>query len=45
MTEKMHYATKFNKQREANICLVWEEWFWDSLRVGGALASLRSEAA
>lgn len=37
MTEKMRYAHKFNKQKEANIRMVWEEWFWDSLSVGGTL--------
>jgi hypothetical protein len=30
-TDKMKYAEKFNKQREAKIWLVWEEWFWDSV--------------
>lgn len=35
MTEKMRYAAKFNKQKEANILMIWEEWFWDSLRLGG----------
>jgi hypothetical protein len=34
-TEKMKYAEKFNKQREAKIWLVWEEWFWDSVEFGG----------
>lgn len=34
-TEKMRYAEKFNKKGEANIFLVWEEWFWDSLEFGG----------
>uniref|UniRef100_A0A0W0FKY3 BRCT domain-containing protein n=1 Tax=Moniliophthora roreri TaxID=221103 RepID=A0A0W0FKY3_MONRR len=34
-TEKMHYAEKFNKRGEADIKLVWEEWFWDSLQFGG----------
>lgn len=35
VTEKMLYAEKFNKKGEANIFLVWEEWFWDSLEFGG----------
>ncbi|KAI0688222.1 hypothetical protein BC835DRAFT_1373595 [Cytidiella melzeri] len=35
MTERMRYAEKFNKQREARIRMVWQEWFWDSLKVGG----------
>jgi len=34
-TDKMHYAEKFNKKGEADIKLVWEEWFWDSLEYGG----------
>lgn len=34
-TDKMRYAAKFNKRKEANIHLVWEEWFWDSLEFGG----------
>jgi hypothetical protein len=34
-TEKMKYAEKFNRQGEARIWLVWEEWFWDSLEFGG----------
>jgi len=36
-TEKMKYAEKFNKQREAKIWLVWEEWFWDLMEFGGGL--------
>lgn len=35
MTEKMCYAVKFNKHKEANIRMVWEDWFWDSLKAGG----------
>jgi len=35
-TDKMHYARKFNERGEADIKLVWEEWFWDSLDFGGA---------
>jgi len=39
-TEKMKYAEKFNKKGEANIKLVWEEWFWDCINFGGtSLAS------
>ena len=34
-TDKMRYAKKFNAKGEAAIHLVWEEWFWDSLRFGG----------
>ncbi|KAH9930122.1 uncharacterized protein B0H18DRAFT_162219 [Fomitopsis serialis] len=34
-TEKMKYAEKFNQRGEANIQIVWEEWFWDSLDFGG----------
>ncbi|TFK21460.1 hypothetical protein FA15DRAFT_672523 [Coprinopsis marcescibilis] len=34
-TEKMKYARKFNKNGEADIQLLWEEWFWDSLEFGG----------
>ncbi|KAF5388734.1 hypothetical protein D9757_004856 [Collybiopsis confluens] len=33
--DKMYYAEKFNASGEANIKLVWEEWFWDSLEFGG----------
>ncbi|KAF8629979.1 hypothetical protein AX17_005544 [Amanita inopinata Kibby_2008] len=35
VTEKVKYAKKFNQRGEANIRLVWEEWFWDSLEFGG----------
>ncbi|CCM04664.1 uncharacterized protein FIBRA_06849 [Fibroporia radiculosa] len=35
MTDKMRYAEKFNKHGEANIHIIWEEWFWDSLDFGG----------
>ena len=38
-TEKMLYARKFNERGEADITLVWEEWFWDSLDFGGAYSS------
>lgn len=34
-SEKVRYAQKFNDMREAQIHIVWEDWFWDSLRFGG----------
>lgn len=34
-TAKMKYAEKFNKKGEADIKLVWEEWFWDCIHFGG----------
>ncbi|TFK81684.1 hypothetical protein K466DRAFT_666976 [Polyporus arcularius HHB13444] len=34
-TEKVRYAQKFNEKGEARIRIVWEDWFWDSLRFGG----------
>ena len=34
-SEKVRYAEKFNRMGEANIQIVWEDWFWDSLRYGG----------
>ncbi|KAI0763303.1 hypothetical protein BD413DRAFT_211081 [Trametes elegans] len=34
-SEKVHYAEKFNRLGEARIHIVWEDWFWDSLRFGG----------
>lgn len=34
-TDKMRYAEKFNRSGEADIKLVWEEWFWDCLEFGG----------
>ena len=34
-TDRMKYAEKFNKLGEADIKLVWEEWFWDCIRFGG----------
>ncbi|KAI9460325.1 hypothetical protein HD554DRAFT_2323900 [Boletus coccyginus] len=34
-TDKMKYADKFNKRKEAHIHLIWEEWFWDCLEFGG----------
>jgi len=36
-TEKMKYAEKFNEKGEANIQLVWEEWFWDCIHFGGTI--------
>ena len=35
VTDKIRYARKFNARGEANIHLVWEEWFWHSLDYGG----------
>lgn len=34
-TEKIKYAEKFNVSGEAQIKLVWEEWFWDCIHFGG----------
>lgn len=34
-TEKMRYAVKFNKRKEAVIHLIWEDWFWDCIEFGG----------
>jgi DNA replication regulator DPB11 len=34
-TEKRRYARRFNERKEANIHIIWEEWFWDSLEFGG----------
>ncbi|KAI0363605.1 hypothetical protein BV20DRAFT_1031089 [Pilatotrama ljubarskyi] len=34
-SEKVRYAEKFNRVGEARIHIVWEDWFWDSLRFGG----------
>ena len=34
-TDKVHYANKFNQMGEASIRIVWEDWFWDSLKFGG----------
>ena len=34
-TDKVHYANKFNQMGEADIRIVWEDWFWDSLKFGG----------
>lgn len=35
VTDKMKYAEKFNDRGEAEIKLVWEEWFWDCVNFGG----------
>ncbi|KAJ3711206.1 hypothetical protein C8R42DRAFT_689819 [Lentinula raphanica] len=43
-TDKMFYAEKFNKHGEADIKLVWEEWFWDSLEFGGRFDENRYQA-
>ncbi|KAI0648707.1 hypothetical protein C8Q79DRAFT_1007282 [Trametes meyenii] len=34
-SDKVRYADKFNRVGEAQIHIVWEDWFWDSLRFGG----------
>ncbi|CCM04659.1 uncharacterized protein FIBRA_06843 [Fibroporia radiculosa] len=36
VTDKMRYVEKFNRHGEANIRIILEEWFWDSLDFGGA---------
>ncbi|RXW18764.1 hypothetical protein EST38_g7083 [Candolleomyces aberdarensis] len=40
-TDKMRYAEKFAQRGEAQIHLVWEDWFWDSLMVNGRLDESR----
>jgi len=40
-TDKMALAEKFNNKGEANIHLVWEEWFWDSLEFGGRFSEAK----
>jgi hypothetical protein len=40
-TDKMRLAEKFIQRREAQIHLVWEDWFWDSLKVKGRLDEAR----
>ncbi|PCH42583.1 hypothetical protein WOLCODRAFT_137970 [Wolfiporia cocos MD-104 SS10] len=35
ITDKMRYAEKFNQTGEADIQIVWEEWFWDCIAYGG----------
>lgn len=39
-TDKMKYAQKFNQRGEANIRIVWEEWFWDSIDFGGTCSCM-----
>ncbi|PFH51104.1 hypothetical protein AMATHDRAFT_80477 [Amanita thiersii Skay4041] len=36
-TDKIRYARRFTQRGEANIRLVWEEWFWDSVDFGGRM--------
>lgn len=43
-TDKMKYAEKFNKRKEAHIHLVWEEWFWDCLEFGGGLLLISDDS-
>ncbi|KAJ6582546.1 hypothetical protein DFH09DRAFT_1439346 [Mycena vulgaris] len=45
-TDKIRYADKFNRAREADppIQLVWEEWFWDCLEFGGRFDEARYQA-
>ncbi|KAJ7717074.1 hypothetical protein DFH07DRAFT_907349 [Mycena maculata] len=45
-TDKMRYAEKFNRAKEANppIQLVWEEWFWDCMEFGGRFDEARYQA-
>jgi hypothetical protein len=40
-TENVRTAEKFNECGEADICIVWEEWFWDSLSFKARLAEER----
>ena len=42
-SEKVRYAAKFNQMGEARIRIVWEDWFWDSLRFGGRFDEERYE--
>ncbi|EKM57882.1 uncharacterized protein PHACADRAFT_26455 [Phanerochaete carnosa HHB-10118-sp] len=34
-SEKMQYATKFNARKEADIHIIWEQWFWDCFKLHG----------
>ena len=34
-SEKVRYAQRFNEKGEAAIRLVWEDWFWDSVKAKG----------
>ncbi|KAF6756825.1 hypothetical protein DFP72DRAFT_892416 [Ephemerocybe angulata] len=40
-TDKMRYADKFVNRGEAQIYMVWEDWFWDSLKMKGRLDEAR----
>ncbi|XP_006458959.1 hypothetical protein AGABI2DRAFT_183783, partial [Agaricus bisporus var. bisporus H97] len=42
-TDKMRYAVKFNKRKEAVIHLIWEDWFWDCVEFGGRFDESRYE--
>lgn len=44
-SEKVRYADKFNRLGEARIHIVWEDWFWDSLRFGGKQVSVSAAGA
>ncbi|KAF9048823.1 hypothetical protein BJ165DRAFT_1580170 [Panaeolus papilionaceus] len=43
ITDKIQLAEKFNRKGEANIRIVWEEWFWDSLDFGGRFDEAKYE--
>ncbi|TEB31512.1 hypothetical protein FA13DRAFT_1663343, partial [Coprinellus micaceus] len=40
-SDKIRYAEKFIMRGEAQIHMVWEDWFWDSLKVKGRLEEAR----
>ena len=40
-SDKMRYAEKFIMRGEAQLHMVWEDWFWDSLKVKGRLDEAR----
>ncbi|KAF7331558.1 hypothetical protein MKEN_00035100 [Mycena kentingensis (nom. inval.)] len=40
-TDKMKYAERFNRRKEADIKLVWEEWLWDCIEYKGRLEEER----
>lgn len=40
-TDKMRLAEKFVNRGEAEIHMVWEDWFWDSLKMKGRLEEAR----
>ncbi|GJE85651.1 BRCT domain-containing protein [Phanerochaete sordida] len=44
-SEKMLYAAKFNARKEADICIVWEQWFWDCVRVQGMVDEARYDVS